>query len=325
MRRGVAAAVLIALAMWLPGVTPSATAARHGRGPTLTVPRQLLREAVRCSPLANPDNPKRTLLLGHGTAATPEEAWGWGYERQLTADGYGWCDVRLPDRALGDFVVASQYAVFAARKAYRESGRKIALVGHSQGGAMVLWIAKFWPDVAKHASDVIPMAGPLHGTTVANALCVTGSCATVAWQLRQGSLTTNALSNAPKPRHLKVTSIATSLDELITPQPYAGQGTGVHSILVQQICPGHVVEHGLLLGDPVGYALVLDAVDHRGTAKAERIDRSVCSQVTLPETDPVGAAGFASTVLNFLTGLANPLLWVDHEPALPSYAGRYGD
>jgi triacylglycerol esterase/lipase EstA (alpha/beta hydrolase family) len=289
----------------------------------LTVPRPLLRGAVRCNPLANRHNPRRTLLLVHGTAATPEEAWGWGYERQLTADGYGWCDVRLPDRALGDFVTASQYAVFAARKAYRRSGRKVALVGHSQGGAMVLWIAKFWPDVARHASDVIALAGPLHGTTVANALCAAGTCATVAWQLRQGSLTTDALSNAPVPRGLKITSIATSMDELITPQPYAGQGNGVHSVLVQDVCPGHVVEHGLLLGDPVGYALVRDAVDHRGAAQTRRVDRSVCDGQTLPQADLVGAAGFASTVANFLTGLADPLTWVDHEPALPAYAARY--
>jgi hypothetical protein len=114
------------------------------------------------------------------------------------------------------------------------------------------------------------------------------------------------------------------MDELITPQPYAGQGIGVHSILVQDICPGHVVEHGLMLGDPVGYALVIDAATHAGTADPSRIDRSICSELTLPAFDPIGATGFATTVANFVVGLGNPLLWVGKEPPLPAYAWKYG-
>jgi pimeloyl-ACP methyl ester carboxylesterase len=260
----------------------------------------------------------------HGTAATPAEAWGWGYQRQLTHDGFGVCTVTLPRRSLGDFTVSAEYAVYAARQAYRRSGnRKIALVGHSQGGAMAVWIAKFWPDIARHASDIVSIAGPLNGTTVANGLCAAGRCAVVAWQLRKGAHTSTALVNAPKPRGLAITSIATRLDELITPQPAASTMRGARTILVQDICPGRLVEHGLLLGDPAAYALTVDAMTHRGTADERRIDRAVCSQPLLSEADPVGAAGFVTTALNFVNGLLNPLRWVAAEPPLPSYADRY--
>ncbi|HEY3691301.1 MAG TPA: hypothetical protein VGL46_13495 [Pseudonocardiaceae bacterium] len=46
-------------------------------------------------------------------------------------------------------------AVYAARFAYQRSGRKSAIIGHSQGALMAVWIAKFWPEVADHATDVI--------------------------------------------------------------------------------------------------------------------------------------------------------------------------
>lgn len=296
---------------------------RRDDGPRLSVPRDQLRESVRCTRQASPDNRRRTVLLIHGTAATPEEAWGWGYQRQLAADGFGVCTVRLPGRALGNFTISAEYAVFAARRAYQRSGRKIAIVGHSQGGTVALWIAKFWPDVARHASDVVSLAGPLRGTQAADDLCAARRCAPLAWQLRLGARTMQALATAPMPRRLAVTSIATELDELIRPQPYASQARGARTILLQDICPGRVVEHGGILGDPVGYALLRDAMAHRGTARAGRVDRAACSEQLLSEADPVGAAGFANTVAAFVTGLANPLLWVGSEPAVPAYARRY--
>jgi triacylglycerol lipase len=305
------------------GVGERVTASGGGTGPVLHTPVSVLRKAVRCNRLANRTNPRRTVLLVHGTASTPQEVWGWAFERQLSADGFGWCDVRLPKRALGDFTVAAEYAVHAARVAHRRSGRRVALVGHSQGGAMVLWIAKFWPDVARHASDVVSLAGPLRGTTVANALCALRRCAPLAWQMSRGGHTMRALERAPVPRGLAVTSVATRLDELITPQPSASSGRGVHTVLTQDICPGHLVEHALLSSDPVAYRLMIDAITHRGPARASRIGRSVCRRLTLPETDPAGAAAFTHVVVSFTTGLLNPLTWVGREPRVPAYARPY--
>jgi triacylglycerol lipase len=331
-RRRWSVALLAALLLIL--VPPSYASARStgvdtrllerdgGTGPALSTPRRVLDRAVRCSPLASRSNRKKTVLLVHGTAGTPQEVWGWAFERQLTADGFGWCDVRLPDRALGSFTHAAEYAVNAARVAYRRSGKKVALVGHSQGGAMVLWIAKFWPDVARHASDIVSLAGPLRGTTVANGLCATGRCAPLSWQMTHGGRTMTALERAPVPG-VPTTSIATRIDELITPQPAASSGRGIHTIEVQDVCAGHIAEHALLSSDPVAYALMIDAVTHRGVARGDRVPRAVCSESALPEADLAGSTGFVNVTLAFLQGLADPLTWVTHEPRLPAYARPY--
>lgn len=80
---------------------------------------------------------------------------------------------------------------------------------------------------------------------------------------------------------------------------------GVPVISVQSICPVHVAEN-LSMGsiDPVGYALVKDAITHEGTADPARIDRAVCAKVLMPGVDPLtlpvdGAryAGEAATTL----------------------------
>ena len=60
---------------------------------------------------------------------------------------------------------------------------------------------------------------------------------------------------------------------------------------VQQVCPGHVAEH-LSMGsiDPVGYALVIDALTHDGLASAHRINRSVCPGAPAAPAVASGAA-----------------------------------
>jgi pimeloyl-ACP methyl ester carboxylesterase len=264
------------------------------------------------------------VLLIHGTGATPDEAWAWNYEKALPAAGLGVCTVTLPDRALHDFTVSAEYAAYAARYAYNRSGRKIAVMGHSQGGLMAVWIAKFWPDIAAHTDDVIALAGNVHGTALGNTLCVAGSCAPIAWQMAIGSHLTNAASNAPLPSGPSFTSIASRDDEIVYPQPYASTIDGGTTIIVQSVCPLRIVDHALMLVDAVVYRLVLDALSHDGPANTRRIPGTACLGTTMPGTDPVGAIGFANTLTALSVGLLNAPEYVDHEPALPAYAEPYG-
>lgn len=121
-----------------------------------------------------------TVLLIPGTGGTPEEVWAWNYERALPAAGYGVCTVTLPERALGSFAISAEYAAYAAIHAHEVSGRPIAIIGHSQGGIMAAWIAKFWPEVADVTSDVVGLAAPLSGTSLADTLCASGMCSPVS-------------------------------------------------------------------------------------------------------------------------------------------------
>jgi pimeloyl-ACP methyl ester carboxylesterase len=294
-------------------------------GPALTVPQALLAAAVWCDPAVSPSSGKQAVLLIHGTGSTPDEAWGWGYMNALPADGFGVCTVTLPNRAVGEFTESAEYAVYAARYAYQRSGRKIAIVGHSQGGTIAAWIAKFWPDVARNATDIITLSGPMQGSQLANTICVAGSCTALTWQLRIGSQHMAALMNSPLQQGAAITSIGSQFDEIVFPQPLASTLPGASNIQLQNICPLRTTEHGLMLADAVGYALVLDALRHSGGAVASRIPRLLCLQQTLPGADMTGAARFLPTITALALGLTDVRMFIPSEPPLPAYAAPYAN
>lgn len=260
------------------------------------------------------------VLLVAGTGSTPEDTWSWSYQPALAADGFATCTVELPDHALGSFTAAAPYVVSGIRTASRLAGRRIAVVGHSQGGALPVWAATFWPGVAARVSDVVSLAGPFGGTALGNELCAPGRCAALAWQLRQGSHTLAALQAAPLPDRVAITSVFSQYDEIVRPQPAASTLPGATNILLQDVCVQDPSEHGVILGDPVAYALTLDALTHAGAADASRLPDDTCDQTFIPHGDPTGSPVFLRAVARFATGLLDPTRWVDREPAVPKYA-----
>lgn len=276
--------------------------------------------ATDCPPRAELRAARGVVLLVAGTGSTPDESWSWSYEPALRADGYATCTVALPDHALGSFTEAAPYVAAAIRTAARRADHRIAVVGHSQGGALPVWAVKFWPRLARHVSDVVSLAGPFGGTALADELCLPGRCAPLAWQLRQGSRTVAALRTAPLPARVAVTSISTRYDEIVRPQPAASRLDGATNVLLQDVCAQDPSEHGLILGDPVAYALTLDALTHRGGADAERLSTDTCEQTFIPHGDLAGSPVFLQAVARFATGLLDPTRWVSREPPLPPYA-----
>lgn len=279
--------------------------------------------ATTCQPRAELRAARGVVLLVAGTGAMSEETWSWGYERALRADGFATCSVELPDHALGSFTRAATYVRAAVRKSSRLADRRIAVVGHSQGGALPVWAVKFWPGAAERVSDIVSLAGPFGGTALADELCLPGRCAALAWQLRQGARTVAALRRAPLPdgrRAPAVTSISSLYDEIVRPQPRASRLPGATNIVLQDVCAQDPSEHGIILGDPVGYALTLDALTHRGPSRPARLPRDTCQQTFIPHGDPAGTPVFLQSVARFATGLLDPRRWVGREPALPAYA-----
>jgi pimeloyl-ACP methyl ester carboxylesterase len=282
-----------------------------------------LSAATTCRPRAELRAARGVVLLVHGTGETKEETWSWSYEPALRADGFATCAVQLPDHGLGDFAVAAEYVVAAVRKASRLAGGPVAVVGHSQGAALPVWAVKFWPGLADKVSDVVSLAAPFDGTQLANELCTIGQCAPLAWQLRRGSQHVAAMRNAPLPSGVDVTSVSTQYDEIVRPQPEVSQLPGATHVLLQNVCAQDPSEHGLILGDPVAYALTLDALTHAGTADPARLRTDTCEQYFIPNGDPAGSYVFLQGVARFASGLTDPRRWVDREPALPPYARPY--
>ncbi|MFJ9390447.1 lipase family alpha/beta hydrolase [Nocardioides sp. NPDC101246] len=298
----------------------------------MRTPKSVLAAALHCSGgLRNARH--EPVLLVAGTGATPHEQYSWNYEPALTARHVPWCTVTMPDHTLGDIQVAAEYIVFAVRRMHRVAGRRIAIVGHSQGGVIPRWALKFWPDVRGRVADMIGLAPANHGTKIIRDLgTCSAECVPAAWQLRPGSRFLRAL-NHPVETHSgsSYSQIYTRYDELSTPAGARGTsplrtGQGqIANIALQQVCPVNPADH-VLIGstDPVGFALVMDAITHRGPARASRVSSTTCAQLVIPGLDPI-AAPHVLTAFPYLVSGASPFNLVGAhksrtEPPLRAYA-----
>lgn len=305
-------------------------------GPKLSVPKATLDAALTCygDPKAGP----RPILLNPATSVTPEENYSWNWAKVFAKQGRYHCTVTMPFHTFGDIQVAAEHLVHAIRTMHQRTGRKIAILGHSQGGMSPRWALRFWPDVRSKVAELVGMAPSNHGTQVLFS-CIPGltTCVPAVWQQKAGSAFMKALnSRAETFAGIDYTNVFTLLDEVVVPPTSSGLTTGrgnIANVRVQDVCPLDPYEH-VLMGtvSPAVYAAVTDALNHAGPAKVARIDRSLCSKPFMPGIDPLDVASFApvllalpnllSTVLPSVTLSGAPLL--KKEPALRCYVYAAG-
>lgn len=299
MRRHCALAVAtLALAFPPAAGADGAYAPADRPGPPLGAPDATLRSALTCGPgLTGAE--RSPVLLVAGTGATPEEQYSWNYEPAFTAAGIPWCAITVPDHTLADVQDQAEFIAYAIRTMHAISGRRVSILGHSQGGMTPRWALRFWPDVRAMVDDMISLAADNHGTAAAQLIgaCAT-TCPAAAWQNLPGSRLLDAL-NSPVETFAgtSYTQIYSNLDFLSTPpgphgtSPLRTGGGWIANISVQDVCPAATTDH-VALGstDPIGWALVLDALDHPGPSVAARVGTAPCTQATLPHVDAAGAA-----------------------------------
>lgn len=298
----------------------AAPAAAQAPGPPLETPAAQLEAALECSPDLGRDGGGDPVLLVHGTFTTPEESWDPGYQRVLSGQGFPSCTVDLPGRATTDVQESTEYVVHAIREMSRRAGRKISIVGHSQGTLQPLWALRFWPDIGEKVGEYIGLAGPYQGTEAADLACGAGSCLEAVWQFRPGSAFLRALFAEPLPASVEYTSIATAFDLAVFPQPRASTFEGRGPILVQDICPGRPVDHVALLFDSVTFALVIDALTHPSAADRSRVFSACGAPPVIPGTD---LAALSTAVATFAAGVVQAGVLgpqVAREPPLRCYA-----
>ena len=254
------------------GLRPRASAAGE---PAYDVPTSTLASALTCPAGGFTHPANEPVLLVHGTFATPTENWGGNYALVLPKLGYDVCTVALPNRSLGDIQVAAEYVVYAVKYMYGATGLKVNILGHSQGPLEPRWALKWWPSLQSEVDHLVMMAAPNHGTVVADA----SFGAAAAYQMRPGSNFLNALNAGDEtPGPVSYTSLYSSTDELVEPASTAVIDGG-DNILMQNVCPGRVVEHVQFAADAAVFALVMDAFTHPGEgANPARIDKNVCVQ-----------------------------------------------
>lgn len=296
-RAGVRA--LLAGAAALATVTPAPAEAQTPtsfptpQGPALGVDGATLEGSLHCP--AQFTHPARgPVLLVHGTGTNDGESWSWNYALVLPGLGFDVCTVTLPGRALDDAQVSSEYVVYAIRAMARRSGRRVEVIGHSQGGLEPRWALKWWPDTRVLVDDLITLAATHHGTLVADAVTsALGQCTGACWQQRTDSKFIAALNAGGETfPEVSSTAIYSLTDELVQPQTpprptssLDGPPSTTTNVAVQDLCPGRPVDHLAILGDAVAFSMVMDAMTHPGPADPKRFDPATCAKGTFDGVD----------------------------------------
>lgn len=325
-RRG----VLLGLAVAMTTAAGSAVAAPYAPvdapGPALSVPRAALDASLRCPEITGASSD--VVLLIPGTTVDPGEAFDWNYRKVLTAQGIPACDVTLPEHTNGDIQVAAEYVVDAVRRIHARSGRRVVLLGWSQGASTLpRWAIRFWPDIRPMISSLVGLA-PLNniGSAVATGACAIGRCVPAAWQQRRDSAFMDALNSGQQTfPEIAYTAIFTRTDEVVTPNVDGAlsvlpAGPNVTNVAVQDVCPTDVSEHLAIIASPGAYAVAIDAIRHPGAPADLR--RAAPPAVCLPALMP-GVAGneFLTEEARIASNVGPRLLTgqVEAEPALRCY------
>lgn len=287
--RGLFVASLVTLGL---SVGMPAGGAEPPPGPRLAESAKALDATLHCHGDLGNGRGHEPVLLVPGTAVDRTE-FDWNWIPALTHDRIAWCTVDLIDNATGDIQASAERVVHAIRTMHEAAGRRIDVVGHSQGGMVPRWALRFWPDTRAMVDDLVGIAASNHGTIVADAICGL-TCGAAEAQQRSDSAFLRALNQGAETwAGISYTSIYTWTDEIVLPNLDDSGSTSLHTglgeitnVAVQDVCPVHVADH-LTLGtsDPVAYALARDAMDHRGPANPRRIDGSVCLRVVMPHSD----------------------------------------
>jgi hypothetical protein len=306
-----------------------ALARAQDSGPPLSVPRQELDAALQC-PASLGGASRAPVLLIPGTNLEPRSNYDWNYEPALTAAGIPWCAVELPRYAMGDIQVSAEYVVAALRRMSTDSGRRVSIVGFSQGGMIGRWALRWWPDTRALVEDLVGLAPSNHGTLTARPGCA-AQCPAAYWQQIDSSQFVKALNSGPETfAGIDYTVAFSRHDEVVTPNADAETGSSalrtgdgrISNTRIQDVCPNDTAEH-LVLGsyDPVGWALALDALTHDGPADAARLDpTAICAQPFMPGVDP---AAFPANWGRYLAAVgegSRQAEQVGAEPPLKCYA-----
>jgi triacylglycerol esterase/lipase EstA (alpha/beta hydrolase family) len=306
---------LAAATALLPGVGGAAT----DTGPPLSVAPADLEASLVCPhPIEHAG--RDVILLVPGTTVHPRTNFGMSWIKAFEALGYPYCFVVTPHAGMDDIQVSSEHVVYAIREVHRRSGRKVDILGHSQGGTNPRWALRWWPDTRAMVGDYIGIAPSAHGGKAVNNMC-RRDCAPAIWQQTYMSHFVRAMNSGGETfPGIDYTVIWTGYDEFLTP-PESTTIDGATNIKLQDICPGDTSEH-VAIGthDPVTFAIAMDALNHDGPANPDRIDRAVCRQALAPYVDPVTfPADYAKAWGEIMTRIAT-YPHVPEEPPLKPYA-----
>jgi hypothetical protein len=304
---------------------PSSAAAAD---PALTVPQATLDAAVHCVGPSLKGTNLTPVMLVTGTGATGDEVYtitkgAWDLY------GHPLCYVNFPDKMTADIQISAQYLVNAIRYEYAQSGKKIAILGISQGGLLPRFALTWWPSLRAKVGDVVAAAGTQHGSTIINSSYTINSCSPhggcppAVWQQAAGSNLLNALNAYPDetPGTTSWTTVRSTTDEVVQPQTGTNPTSslkGATNVSIQSVCRNRKTSHVGALLDSVTFEALFDAVAHSGPAKVSRLPKNVCSHPFATGLDEGATWVVLAVAASRLSSLNVPV--VSAEPALAAWA-----
>lgn len=240
------------------------------------------------------------IILFPGTGATGYTTFKGNYIPLLQGSKIAdpvW--VNVPHFLLDDAQANAEFAAYAINYIYGISNRrKIAVAAWSQGNINCQWAYKYWPSTRTKVTDQIAFSPDYHGTVLANLIAFPGEPLppSVLQQEYNSNFITTLRNNNGDSAYVPTTTVYSGFfDEIVEPQ----QGTGASAFInnvrnvgasnseVQVVCNGQpggtFYTHEGILANPLGFALLKDALAHDGPGQTSRLNlASVCSTYLSP-------------------------------------------
>jgi len=295
--------------------------------PPLNVDKAKLKAAFHCNGrIANAS--KEPIMLSTGTLATGGALYG-GLQEAFDTYRHPVCYVDYPDFTTADIQDSVQYLVFGLRKMARIAGRPVAVYGISQGALLPRVALTYWPRLRRKVTDVVAVAGTQHGTTVTlGAVCSSASpCPPAFWQQAAGSNFLKALNRQPdeSPGKTAWTTVRTLDDEVVQPQTGKHPTSalkGAANLVIQSVCPSRHAGHIGSVFDSVSFAALVDALAHKGSARASRLPDDVCSHKYATGLDEQQTDAALAATPGLLLGRVAIVPNVSQEPRVRGWVKR---
>jgi pimeloyl-ACP methyl ester carboxylesterase len=214
------------------------------------------------------------VILVHGTFGDMTVSWNL-FSPALHRAGYCVYALDLVRRGMAPMdQSADKLAAFIDEVLTRTGASKVSLVGHSQGGMLGRYVARFRGKLDV-IDDIVGLAPSSHGTTNPLAPPLGGlGCPACAEQAAGSAFMKKLNAGVEAPPPPSYTVISTRYDEVVT--PYTSQAlAGATNVVLQQRCPEDITEHVGIVYDPIALQWTLNALGRAGPADPDF--RPLCS------------------------------------------------
>ena len=207
--------------------------------------------------------------------------------------------LNIPGLLLNDAQLNAEYVAYAINYIHGISNsRKIAVAAWSQGNIDSQWAYKYWPSTRALVTDHVGFSPDYHGTVIANIIEIPGAPLppSILQQAYDSDFITTLRRNGGDSSYVPTTNIYSGfIDEIVEPQSGTAasgrllnaRGAGVSNNEVQVVCAGQLAgslyTHEGTLYNPLGFALLKDALAKKGEGRPSRLDLgSVCNDFLTP-------------------------------------------